>query len=278
MRPAAVGFQCPECVRDGARTTRQARGPYGGRVAGGTPVVTLSLIGLNVLVWLAIQVTGAARSRLVDFLAILPAGHCGAGGGGYYPSVPEVACHGAGLHWVPGVADGAWWQLVTSVFTHVAILHLGVNMVSLWFIGSPLEGMLGRARYIALYLVSGLAGSAAVMVFSAPHGQTLGASGAIFGLLGALLVVVFKVRGNVQTVLFWLGINLVFTFTVSGISWQGHVGGLVGGLVLATALVYAPRGRRALVQWGAVAFVTAVALAVVAVRVAALTGPGALTG
>lgn len=278
MRSAAVGFQCPECVREGARSTRQGRGPYGGRVAANSHLVTFALIGVNVLVWLAIQATGGARSALVDVLSILPAGHCGAGGGGYYPSVPEAACHGVGLHWVPGVADGAWWQLLTSVFTHVSILHIGVNMLTLWFLGPPLEGMLGRARFLAVYLVSGLTGSAAVMLFSAPHQQTLGASGAIFGVLGALLVVAIKLRGNVQTLLFWLGLNLVFTFTVSGISWQGHVGGLVGGLLLAGALVYAPRARRAPLQWGAVVLVTVVALAVVAVRAVALAAPGGLTG
>ncbi|HET8559717.1 MAG TPA: rhomboid family intramembrane serine protease [Marmoricola sp.] len=278
MRSAAVGFQCPECVREGARSTRQGRGPYGGRVAVNAQLVTLTLLGINVLVWLAIQATGGSRSRLVDVLAILPAGHCGAGGGGYYPSVPEAACHGLNLHWVPGVADGAWWQLLTAVFTHVAIVHIGVNMLTLWFLGPPLEAMLGRARFVAVYLVSGLTGSTAVMLFSDPHSQTLGASGAIFGLLGALLVVAIKVRGNVQVLLFWLAVNLVFTFTVSGISWQGHVGGLVGGMLLAGAMVYAPRTRRALVQWGSVALLTVAALAVVAARVAALSGPGGLTG
>ena len=103
-----------------------------------------------------------------------------------------------------------------------------------------LETVLGRARFLAVYLVSGLVGSATVMVFSDPHSQTLGASGAIFGLMGALVVVALKVGGQVQTVCVWIGLNLVFTFTVSGISWQGHVGGLVGGVVLGAAMVYAP--------------------------------------
>ena len=265
MRAAAVGYQCPECVREGARTTRQGRGAYGGRVVANAQLVTLMLIGLNVLVWLLIQATGGARSRLVDTLALLPASSARLLPGGQV----EV---------VRGVTDGAWWQLATSVFTHVEILHIGFNMVALWFLGPPLEAMLGRARFLALYLVSGLMGSAAVMLFSAPHGQTLGASGAIFGLLGALLVVAVKRRGNVQTVLVWLGLNLVFTFTVSGISWQGHVGGLVGGLLLAGALVYAPRSRRVLLQWGAVAVLAVAALAVVGARVAALGTGGSFAG
>jgi len=238
MRAAAVGYQCPECVREGARQTRQGRGPYGGRVAVNTQLVTLTLIGINVLVWLAIQATGGARSRLLDLLALLPA------------STPHLTASGQ-VELVRGVSEGAWWQLITSVFTHVAILHIGFNMVALWFLGPPLEAMLGRARFLALYLVSGLTGSAAVMLFSNPHQQTLGASGAIFGLLGALLVVAIKVGGNVQTVLFWLGLNLVFTFTVSGISWQGHLGGLVGGLLVGAVLVYAPRAHRDVLQWGA---------------------------
>jgi membrane associated rhomboid family serine protease len=257
MRSAAVGYQCPDCVREGTRSTRQGRSAYGGRLAVNTQAVTLTLIGLNVLVWLAIRATGGARSTLVDVLALRPLG--------FTARLPDG--HLETLH---GVSAGDWWQLLTSVFTHVAVLHIGFNMVALWFLGPPLEAMLGRARFLALYLVSGLAGSAAVMLFSNPVTQTLGASGAIFGLLGALLVVAVKVRGNVQTVLVWLGLNLVFTFTVSNISWQGHLGGLLGGLLVAAALVYAPRARRALVQWSAIALVTAVSLALVGARIATL--------
>lgn len=265
MRAASVGYQCPECVREGARSTRQGLGPYGGRVAANAQIVTLSLIGANVLVWLLIQATGGSRSRLVDLLALLPA------------SAARIF-PGGQVELVRGVDDGAWWQLITSVFTHVSLVHIGFNMVALWFLGPPLEALLGRARFLALYLVSGLMGSAAVMLFSAAHGQTLGASGAIFGLLGALLVVAIKRRGNVQTVLVWLGLNLIFTFTVSGISWQGHVGGLVGGLLIAGALVYAPRRRRLLLQWAAVVVLAVAALAVVGARVAALSSGGTFAG
>ena len=112
-----------------------------------------------------------------------------------------------------------------------------------------LENVLGRTRFLALYLVSGIAGSAAVMLLSDPHGQTLGASGAIFGLVGAVAVVVLKVGGQVQAVLFFVGLQLVFTFAVPGISWQGHIGGLIGGALVGVAMVHAPRQHRALVQW-----------------------------
>jgi membrane associated rhomboid family serine protease len=264
MRAASVGYQCPECVREGARTTRQGRGRYGGRVVANAQVATLSLIGTNVAVWLAIQATGGSRSRLVDLLALRPLGITGR-----LPNGRVEVFH--------GVSGGDWWQVLTSVFTHVAILHIGFNMVALWFLGPPLEAMLGRARFLALYLVSGLTGSAAVMLFSSPLTPTLGASGAIFGLLGALLVLVVKQRGNVQTVLFWLGLNLVFTFTISNISWQGHVGGLLGGLLVGGAMVYAPRSRRGLLQWGAVALVTVVAVGLIAAR-AATVGPPMLAG
>ena len=142
---------------------------------------------------------------------------------------------------VRGVSDGAYWQVMTSVFTHVEVLHIGFNMLALYFLGPMLEVVLGRARFLAVYLVSGLVGSAAVMWFSDPNTPTLGASGAIFGLMGAIAVLALKVGGQAQSVLGWIGINLVLTFTLGGISWQGHLGGLLGGVVLGAAMVYAPR-------------------------------------
>ncbi len=257
MRSAAVGFQCPDCVREGVRSTRQARTPYGGRRANDPRRVSLVLIGLNALVWLAITATGGSRSRLVDYLALLPS-----------PTGNQLADGTVVL--LPNVGDGAWWQLLTSQFTHVAPLHIGVNMLALYFLGPALEQVLGGARFLAVYLVSGMCGSAAVMLLSDPHGQTLGASGAIFGLLGALAVVALKVHGQVQQVLFWIGLNLVLTFSIPGISWQGHVGGLIGGAVMGAAMVYAPRNHRAAVQWTVTGLVLALSLGLVAVRVLTL--------
>jgi len=109
-----------------------------------------------------------------------------------------------------------------------------------------------------------------VMLFADPQSQTIGASGAIFGLMGALAVMALKVRGQVQSVLTWIGLNLVFTFTFSGISWQGHLGGLVGGAIIGTAMVYAPRNNRALVQWGVTGVVLALSIVLIAARVVAL--------
>jgi membrane associated rhomboid family serine protease len=258
MRSASVGFQCPDCVKEGAKSTRQARTPYGGQRVGDPRLTTFVLIGINAVVWVLVLATGGRGSTLVDKLALLPA-----------TSVRGVP--GGGVTVVRGVDEGAWWQLVTSMFTHVEPLHIAFNMLALYFLGPMLETVLGRARFLAVYLVSGLVGSAAVMLFSPPHVQTLGASGAIFGLMGALVVLALKVGGQVQTVFVWIGLNMVFTFTVSGISWQAHVGGLIGGVVLGAAMVYAPRQHRSLVQWSATAAVLVISLVVVAVRCLALS-------
>jgi membrane associated rhomboid family serine protease len=269
MRSAAVGFQCPNCVKEGARSTRQTRTPYGGQRVSDPRLTTFVLIGLNALVWLTILATGGNSSSLLDKLSLLPQGTCAGPNGGYYPQAVEATCPAAGT-WVPGVSDGAWWQLITSAFTHVEVLHIGFNMLALFFLGPMLEQVLGRWRFLAVYLVSALAGSAAVMLFAAPHSQTLGASGAIFGLMGALAVMALKVRGQVQSVFTWIALNLVFTFTVSGISWQGHIGGLVGGAIIGTAMVFAPRSNRPLVQWGVTGTVLGASVVLILVRVVAL--------
>jgi membrane associated rhomboid family serine protease len=258
MRSAAVGFQCPSCVKDGAKQTRQASLPYGGQRVADPRLTTYALIGLNALVWLIILATGGSNSRLLDKLALLP-------------DSAFTRYSDGSVVLVRGVADGAWWQPMTSVFTHVEALHIGFNMLALFFLGPILENVLGRSRFLAVYLVSALAGSAAVMLFADPHSQTIGASGAIFGLMGALAVMALKVRGQVQTVLMWIALNLVFTFTASGISWQGHIGGLVGGAVIGAAMVYAPRNNRSVVQWGVTGLVLAISVVLIAAKAVALS-------
>jgi membrane associated rhomboid family serine protease len=143
-------------------------------------------------------------------------------------------------------------------------------MIALYFIGPQLETILGRTRYLGLYLVSGITGSAAVMLLSSAHQATLGASGAIFGLLGALLVVCHKIGADLQPILVWIGINVVFTFIGSNISWQGHLGGFLGGAAVAGVLVYAPKKNQAAIQWGGIAGVLLIALALIGLRAAAL--------
>ena len=278
MRDASVGFQCPECVAEGRRTTRQARTPYGGLRPGSFGLVSKILIGINVAVWVLIVATGSSASRWVTRLALIPKGQCGDGQGRWLPSIgSQTQCQvvnqvqNAGVHWYDGVATGAPWQLVTSLFTHIEPLHIGFNMLALWVLGPQLEAVLGRLRFTALYLLSGLVGSAAVLLLSDQSTPTLGASGAIFGLMAALLVIALKAKADVSQLMIWIGINAALTFFASGISWQGHVGGFLGGLALAAVLVYSPRKNRGTWQIAGFAGVAALVLLVCVVRATALT-------
>ena len=253
MISASVGFQCPDCVRAHTRSTRQ-RTVAGGVVARDPFLVTKILIGLNIAVfaleiWRGDRLVGDLGLAAVCDPAGLPGGHC------------------------YGVADGEWYRVITSAFVHQRHFpptHILFNMLSLWWIGGPLEQMLGRVRYIAVYLISALAGSAAVLLLS-PDTLTIGASGAIFGLFGAFAVFMRRLNADMRPVLILLGLNIVFTFTWANVSWQGHLGGLVGGTAVAIAMAYAPRERRALVQWGTAAGVLVLSLVLSAVAVAQVT-------
>jgi membrane associated rhomboid family serine protease len=257
MQPASVGFQCPSCVREGSKGTRSARTAYGGQRSGDPTLTSKALVALNVAVWVAIVATGGSRSTLVDRLALTPRGFTR----NFVDGTSQT---------VAGVADGAPWQLVTSMFTHVSPVHIGFNMLVLWTLGPQLELAVGRVRFLAVYLLSGLAGSAAVMWLSPVHVSTLGASGAIFGMLGALLVMTVKVHGDVRSIATWIAVNFVLTFLVANISWQGHVGGFLGGLLVGAAVVYAPRRRRAAWQAAGLGAVAAVVAVATALRVAQL--------
>ena len=273
MRQASVGFQCPDCVAEGRKSTRSGRTAYGGRGSGNPALTSQVLIAVNALVWLLITVTGGNRSPLVGWLALTPVGRCQTlDGGGFLPGATEQLCTSRpGLEWIPGVADGAWWQLVTSVFTHVDVLHIGFNMLALWFLGPQLEAAIGRIRFLALYLLSGLTGSVFVYAFSPVFTPTIGASGAIFGLMGALLVLAIKVKADFSQILVWLGINVVLTFVGRGfISWQGHLGGLVGGVLIALVLAYAPRRRRSMWQAAGLAGIAVLILVALVARTLAL--------
>ncbi len=259
LRPAAVGFQCHDCVKQGAKTVRRPTAPYGGQPSANPALTSMVLIAMNALVWIAVVATGGSDSKLNQALALLP-------------DSANYMFPGGSVEFVRGVSDGAWWQLLTSGFLHVDLLHIGFNMVALWFLGPQLEMVLGRARFLALYLISLVTASAFVMMLSGPHTQTLGASGAIFGLLGGLLVVAWKLRANLQQLLFWIGLNVAFTvFAASSISWQGHLGGFVGGVLVAAVLVFAPRARRNLVQGAGLGLVLVAAVAAIALRVFMLT-------
>ncbi|MER5274362.1 rhomboid family intramembrane serine protease [Streptomyces sp. NPDC002809] len=255
MVSASVGFQCPDCVRQGSGTghhpaASRPRTIAGGTVAADPRLVTKILLGINVAVFIAVL----ANETLVNDLALLGRANFYAGG------PPE------------GVAEGQWYRLVTSMFLHQEVWHIAFNMLGLWWLGGPLEAALGRARYLALYLLSGLAGSALTYWLAAPNQPSLGASGAIFGLLGATVVLMRRLNYDMRPVFMLLAINLVITFNPwGGIAWQAHVGGLVAGTLIAIGMVHAPRERRNLVQYGTCAVALAVVVLIVVARTAALT-------
>ncbi|MFD4692087.1 rhomboid family intramembrane serine protease [Streptomyces sp. NPDC058463] len=258
MISASVGFQCPECVREGSGSghhpaANRPRTLAGGTVAEDPRLITKILLGINLAVFVAVWVTG--RSWLVDDLLLFGRAYSGDAGAG-----------------VEGVAEGQWYRLVTSMFLHQEVWHIAFNMMGLWWLGGPLEEALGRARYLALYLLSGLAGSALTYWLSDPGQGSLGASGAIFGLLGATAVLMRRMNYDMRPVIALLVVNLIFTFNPwGGIAWQAHVGGLVAGTLIAIAMVHAPREHRNLVQYGACALVLVAVVGIVLARTAAIT-------
>ncbi|MGC4999428.1 MULTISPECIES: rhomboid family intramembrane serine protease [unclassified Streptomyces] len=263
MVDASVGFQCPDCVRGGTPGPSDT-GPAAGHVpadnrprtlAGGTltsdpRLVTKVLIGLNLALFLVQMSVGDVFTNRLDLIGQAYAAH---------------------LPGVQGVAEGQYYRLLTSMFLHGGYVHILFNMLSLWWIGGPLEAALGRARYLALYLISGLAGSALTYLLAAPNQPSLGASGAIFGLFGATAVLLRRLRYDMRPVIVLLVVNLIITFGWANIAWQAHIGGLVAGLITGAAMVYAPRERRALVQYGACALVLVVVAVLTLVRTVQLT-------
>ncbi|MEY2452141.1 MAG: hypothetical protein QOD92_1715 [Acidimicrobiaceae bacterium] len=214
MHQASVGFHCPECSSQGKQRVYTARTIMGGS----QPLVTQVLIAVNVLVFF---VGASNRFFTIDY------GVLGSGRLLFTDSTTQTI----------GVAHGEWWRLVTGGFLHANILHLGMNMFALWVLGSQLEAAVGRLRFGVVYGVALLAGSLGVMVLS-PHEPTVGASGAIFGLLGLALAAQRSQGVNV-----WqsglggiLLLNLAFTFGIPGISIGGHIGGLAGGYVCGAIL------------------------------------------
>ncbi len=163
------------------------------------------------------------------------------------------------------VGDGEWWRLVTAGFLHIGPLHIASNMFALWVLGRDLEKVLGRSRFLALYMISLIGGSTAVMIFNAPNQPVAGASGAVFGLMGALLVVLLRVRQPVSQVVGLIAINVVISQLVPGISLTAHIGGLVVGALGAAVLAFAPARNRTAVQAAALSGLTVVLLAICAV-------------
>lgn len=228
MITAPVGFHCPECVRGGNRVVRQARTIAGGRHHNRQGVATAVLIAVCVVMFGLQKLIGQAFTDRMDLLAM----------------AQQISSLPTARH--IGVAYGDWYRLVSSMFVHLNLVHLLLNMVSLWWIGVPAESRLGRSRYVITFFVCGIAGSAASYLSLQAYGSSLGASGAIFGLLGVLAVLAYREKLDMQPIITVILINLVFSFTWGGISWQSHVGGLAAGLVLGAAFAYAPRPRTVL--------------------------------
>ncbi|MEU3530586.1 rhomboid family intramembrane serine protease [Streptomyces murinus] len=266
MVSASVGFQCPECVHGGGPAHQHTPGGGGAgrtmaaarpRTVAGGPItadprlLTKVLIGINIALFLVQLAVGESFTQRFEMI-----------GQAYTPLIPGVQ----------GIAQGQYYRLLTSMFLHAGFTHLLFNMLSLWWIGGPLEAALGRARYLALYAVSGLAGSALTYLLAAPNAPSLGASGAIFGLFGATGVLMRRLNYDMRPLFALLVINLIITFTPGfDIAWQAHVGGLVAGVVTGYAMVHAPRRNRALIQYGTCALV------LVAVAVLTLVRTGQLT-
>src|SRR6266567_6812698 len=253
LRSAAVGQQCVECVREGNRGSRPATAPFGGKVRT-RPVVTWTLIALNVVIYLL---------ELIDPNKIIAYG--GMIGGAFDPVINARV----------GVALGDWYRLISSAFLHeplstgFGIFHIAFNMWALYVVGPALEQLLGRTRFLAVYLVSALGGSVAFFLIGPPNVLALGASGAIFGLFGAWFVVSKRLRLDNRQIVTLIVLNLVISFAVPGIAWQAHVGGLIAGAALTAAYAHAPRGRpqvQTLMQVGATAAILVVLAVAVLVR------------
>ncbi len=226
QRTAAVGVQCIECVAQVNGHRRQPQTVTGGRLTSGRPTVAYALIALCVLLF-----------------------------GGQYliPGLTDRLLY-AGLY-----TGSEPWRMITSMFLHSTgfIMHIAFNMYALYILGRVLEPALGHVRFAVLYLVAGFGGSVGVLLLAAPNVAVVGASGAVFGLFGAFMVVTKAHGGNLVPVLVIIGINLVIGFLPgANIAWQAHVGGLVIGGAVAAVLVFSPRGRnRALLQWSGIGII-----------------------
>jgi membrane associated rhomboid family serine protease len=290
MNTAVVGQHCPECARAGRRTQRSARTVFGGTLAGQHGHITRALIAVNVGVAVLAAIVGGSQaiaggawggllggSTPLHYWGALITGESGV-------TIAYTNDNGQVVATATGVVNGDYYRLLTSMFLHYGIFHLLLNMWALWVVGGVLEPMLGRARFLALYLISGLGGSVAVYftagmdaellgrpVFGELSSATAGASGAVFGLFGAFYVVLRRLRRDTSGITVILAINLIFTLTVPGISVAGHLGGLVTGALVALGLAYAPQKQRTAVQVGTIAGVAVLLIVLTLVRTAALS-------
>lgn len=252
LQPAAVGQHCVDCVREGNRNTRTARTVAGASVPRTTKTpVTLALIAVNVAIFAITAVQSGDPTNNFDS-----------------PLARDWALNSL------LVSTGEVFRLIGSGFVHIGPIHLLVNMFALYLIGRDVELVLGRSRYLAVYLLSLLGGSASVMVFENPFAATAGASGAVFGLLGAQAVILLRLKRSPVPVLAVIALNIFISISIPSISLWGHMGGLVAGAAATAGLVFLPshnagstRRPRVSLAWLSVAAVALVTLGVIAVRV-----------
>lgn len=244
LRPASVGFHCPDCVQQGNATVRRASAPYGGAIVARPGVVSLILGLLNVVTFVVTVatapggLTGNTGSRLFDELELVP---------------------------IRVAVDGEYWRLLGSAFLHIGLLHLAGNLLALAIVGPALERVFGWWRFLAIYLVSALGGSVAVYLFGSPFGAVAGASGAIYGLFAATLIVVRKLGLDARFMVLAVALNFAVSFA-PGISLLGHLGGFVTGGLLTLAMVYAPKASRTSLQILAIGVIVAVMVSAMLIR------------
>lgn len=215
MVEASVGFQCPECVAEGNRRVRSARTTFGGKVVQ-KPYVTWSIlvmmaVGYVVQLGTSEPIGQAVASPLVSMFSM----------------------------WGVGVAQGEWYRLITAAFLHGGVLHLLFNGYAMFLLGQQLERWLGHGRFLALWVMGALAGSV-LSLLVVPTQPSVGASGAIFALFGAVFVIGQRLKLDMRMILILLVLNLGITFLVPNISWTAHIGGLVAGLVIGAVFAYLP--------------------------------------
>lgn len=257
QRPAAVGIQCVDCVKEGARTMATPRTRFGAPVTTSTPYVTYTLIGLCVAVYLG-QRTITGLTQELSFVGVL--------------------------------AGSEPWRFITAAFVHspTSLLHIAFNLYILWAFGPMLERVLGRAKFLVVYLLCALGGSVGVLLLASFQPgwfiQVVGASGAIFGLLGLYVVLTLRQGQAPTSLLVMIGINLALPFFVSGIAWQAHVGGGLTGAALGGLLVLtsAPgrteeAARRRRLMWPALGATALVLAGLAVMRIMQVMGPAAFT-
>ena len=250
QRAAAVGFQCVDCVNETRRTTPEVRTVYGGAAVAGKPLVTYAIIAVCVVMY-ALQWIVPGQAVYEQFA---------------YNNVFATPKYGA---FEP-------WRMLTAAFLHSpdSVLHIVLNMYTLWIFGQALEPLLGRIRFLALYLISAIGGSVGYLLLNPVlvPGQGLvgvvGASGAIFGLFGAMLLVQRHRGGDTRQLWVLIAINGVIGFLIPQIAWQAHLGGLVTGALCAAVLAYTPRGpRQGLIQAAGLAAVLVLLIAASWIRI-----------